>query len=294
MTKRRTAWPLILLLVGPALLMFTFFVVVPVIQAAVFSLYKWNGLGPLTDFRGLDNFASLFQNPVFHQALTHNLAIVFFTLILQIPLALYLALMIGRAKFKLAVLFRTIFFLPYVFSEVISGLLWQYIYHPQRGLFHAFYTNFLPNQEVPAVLGSPDTVLMGIMVVIMWKYFGFHMSILIAGLQDIPEELKEAARIDGASESQTTQKIILPLLLPTILISVFFGIVGSFQVFDVIWAMGKGDPVNAAESVVTYLYKFGIQRFNIGYGSAVAVTIFLICLAFSLWYNRILARVERR
>jgi raffinose/stachyose/melibiose transport system permease protein len=207
---------------------------------------------------------------------------------------LYLALIIGRSRFRFAVFFRTIFFLPYVFSEIISGLLWQFIYHPQRGLVHAFYAAFAPDAQVPAVLGNPDTVLAGIMVVIIWKYFGFHMSILIAGLQDIPEELKEAARMDGATEFQTTRRIILPLLLPTILISVFFAVVGSFQVFDTIWAMGKGDPVNAAESVVTYLYKFGIQRFNIGYGSAVAVTIFLICLTFSLMYNRLISRVERR
>jgi len=294
MIRRRTSWGLVLFLVGPALLLFTFFVVVPVVQAAVFSLYKWNGLGPLADFRGLNNFGTLFQNPIFHQALIHNSVIVVVSLVLQLPLALYLALLIGRSKFRLAILFRTVFFLPYVFSEVISGLLWQYIYHPQRGLFHAFYAAFLPGQEVPAVLANPDTVLAGILVVIVWKYFGFHMSILIAGLQDIPEELKEAARMDGATEAQTTRKIILPLLLPTILISVFFAVVGSFQVFDVIWAMGKGDPVNAAESVVTYLYKFGIQRFNIGYGSAVAVTIFLICLVFSLFYSRLIARVERR
>lgn len=294
MIRRRTSWPLILLLVGPALLLFTFFVIVPVFQAAVFSLYKWNGLGPLADFRGLNNFANLFQNPIFHKALINNLAIVFFSLAIQVPLALYLALMLGRSRFRFAVLFRTLFFLPYVFSEIISGLLWQFIYHPQRGLFHGFYATFFPDAEVPTILANPDTVLAGIMVVIIWKYFGFHMSILIAGLQDIPEELKEAARIDGASEAQTTRRIILPLLLPTLLISVFFAFVGGFQVFDVIWAMGKGDPVNAAESVVTYLYKFGIQRFNIGYGSAVAVTIFLICLSFSLAYNRIIARVERR
>jgi raffinose/stachyose/melibiose transport system permease protein len=120
------------------------------------------------------------------------------------------------------------------------------------------------------------------------------MSILIAGLQDIPEEVKEAARIDGASEIQTTWRIILPLLLPTIMISVFFAVVGSFQVFDIIWAMGKGDPVNAGESVVTFLYKFGIQRFNIGFGSATAVTIFFICLVFSVIYNRQATKVEGR
>jgi len=293
MTKRRQL-PLLLLLLGPALVLFTVFVIVPVFQAAIFSMFKWNGLGPLVDFRGFNNFIALFQNPIFHKALGNNLAIVVVSLVLEVPLALMLALWLSQAKFRFAVLFRTLFFLPYVFSEVISGILWQYIYHPQRGLVGAFYTSFLPGEQVPSLLGNPDTVLAGIMVVIIWKYFGFHMSILIAGLQDIPEEVKEAARIDGASETQTTWRIILPLLLPTIMISVFFAVVGSFQVFDIIWAMGKGDPVNAGESVVTFLYKFGIQRFNIGFGSATAVTIFLICLVFSVFYNRQAAKVEGR
>lgn len=293
MTKRRQL-PLLLLLLGPALVLFTVFVIVPVFQAAIFSMFKWNGLGPLVDFRGFNNFIALFQNPIFHKALGNNLAIVVFSLVLEVPLALLLALWLSQAKFRFAVLFRTLFFLPYVFSEVISGILWQYIYHPQRGLVGAFYTSFLPGEQVPSLLGNPDTVLAGIMVVIIWKYFGFHMSILIAGLQDIPEEVKEAARIDGASETQTTWRIILPLLLPTIMISVFFAVVGSFQVFDIIWAMGKGDPVNAGESVVTFLYKFGIQRFNIGFGSATAVTIFFICLVFSVFYNRQAAKVEGR
>ncbi len=294
MTKKPSRFLLLTLLLGPALILFTVFVIVPVFQAAIFSLYKWNGLGPLEEFRGLRNFQVLLKNPIFHKALTNNAIVVVVSLLVEIPLALYAALIIGSGKFKLAVLFRTFFFLPYVLSEVISGVLWQFIYHPQYGLVKAIYAFVAPGVEPPTLLGTPATVLGAIMVVIIWKYFGFHMSILIAGLQEIPDEVREAAKIDGASEGQTTRRIVLPLLKPTIFISVFFSVVGSFQVFDVIWAMGKGDPVNAAETMVTYLYKFGIQRFNIGGGSAVAVTIFLICLTFSVIYNRQVTRTETR
>lgn len=286
-------FPVLVLLLGPALVLFTVLVVVPVFQVAFYSVFRWNGLGPLTDFRGWRNFFLLTQDPVFLKALTNNLIVVVVSLVVEVPLALMAALVLARSSFKLAVFFRTWFFLPYVLSEVITGVMWQFIYHPQYGLVKALYAIFAPGVEAPALLGSTDTVLGAILVVIVWKYFGFHMSILIAGLQDIPEEVKEAARIDGASETQTLWKIILPLLKPTILISVFFSVVGSFQVFDVIWAMGKGDPVNAAETMVTYLYKFGIQRMNLGYGSAVAVTIFLLCLVFSLIYSRYMSRVER-
>jgi len=286
--------PVLALLLGPPLVLFTAFVVVPVFQAAYFSLFKWNGLGPMTDFRGWNNFVLLFQNQVFHQALVHNLIIVVVSLVAELPLALLAALVLAKSDFKLAVLFRTFFFLPYVLSEVITGVLWQFLYHPQYGVLKAIYAALAPDAQAPALLGNPDTVLAAILVVIIWKYFGFHMSILIAGLQDIPAEVQEAARIDGASENQTLWRIVLPLLKPTILISVFFSVVGSFQIFDVIWAMGKGDPVNAAESMVTYLYKFGIQRLNIGYGGAVAVTIFVLCLVFSLAYSRYVSREEAR
>jgi len=285
---------LLLFLLGPAVLLFTMFVVLPIFQAAVFSLYKWNGLGPMVDFRGFHNFELLFKNTIFGHAVWHNFIIVFVSLAVELPLALLAALILAKSQFRLAVLFRTLFFLPYVLSEVITGVLWQFLYHPQFGLIHLTYTVVAPGVQAPALLGSPSTVLGAIIVVIVWKYFGFHMSILIAGLQDIPTEIQEAAKIDGANERQTLWKVVLPLLKPTIFISVFFSIVGSFQIFDVIWAMGKGDPVNAAESMVTYLYKFGIQRMNLGYGGAVAVTIFLLCLVFSVIYFRAVLRAERR
>jgi raffinose/stachyose/melibiose transport system permease protein len=290
---RTAALPTLLLLIGPAFILFTMLVVVPVVQAAIYSLYRWNGMGPLTAFRGLQNFAALFANATFQKALWHNVLIVIISLGIEIPLALGLALIIGRSDFPLAVFFRTFFFLPYVLSEVITGVLWQFIYHPQYGLVKAIVSFISPSAPAPVLLGNPQITLWVIMIVIVWKYFGFHMTILIAGLQDIPEELREAARIDGASNFQVNRYVTIPLLRTTLQISVFFSIIGSFQVFDVVWAMGKGDPVNAAETMVTYLYKFGIQRLNIGLGSAVAVTIFAVCLVFSIFYQRTLMREER-
>jgi raffinose/stachyose/melibiose transport system permease protein len=290
---RNVSLPTLLLLLGPAFILFTVLVVVPVIQAAIYSLYRWNGMGPLTAFRGLANFASLATNPTFQKAVWHNVLIVIISLGIEIPMALGLALIIGRSDFPLAVFFRTFFFLPYVLSEVITGVLWQFIYHPQYGLVKAIVSFISPTAPSPVLLGNPQLTLWVIMIVIVWKYFGFHMTILIAGLQDIPEELREAARIDGATNGQVNRYVTIPLLKTTIQISVFFSIIGSFQVFDVVWAMGKGDPVNAAETMVTFLYKFGIQRLNIGLGSAVAVTIFAVCLVFSIFYQRTLMREER-
>jgi raffinose/stachyose/melibiose transport system permease protein len=288
MIKKRKQTLLITILVAPAVILFTYLVVFPVFQAAFFSFFKWNGLGPLSQdkFRGLDNFVNLFQDPVFINAIRNNIIVVALSLVIEIPLALYVAFLINNKKFKGAVFFRTFFFLPYVLSEVITGLLWQFIYNPQYGFIKALYTAFAPESPVPAFLADPKTVLGAIMVALVWKYFGFHMSILIAGLQDIPEDVREAAKVDGASEMQTTWKIVIPMLKPTLFISVFFSIVGSLQVFDVVWAMSRGGPVNASETMVTYLYTYGMKRMNIGYGSAVAIVIFTFCLVFSIFYNK--------
>lgn len=286
MIKKPRKALLITILLAPATILFTYFVVLPIFQAAFYSFYKWQGIGPLTDFRGLKNFVQIFEDPVFRGAIWHNIIIIVLSLVIEIPLALYVAFIINNKNFKGAVLFRTFFFLPYVLSEVITGLLWQFIYNPQYGFIKALFNLFAPDKQAPAFLSDPKTVLGAVMVALVWKYFGFHMSILIAGLQDIPEELREAAKVDGATEAQVTTKIILPLLKPTLFISVFFSIVGSFQVFDVVWAMSRGGPVNASETMVTYLYSYGMKRMKMGYGSAVAIVIFAFCLIFSIFYNK--------
>jgi len=279
-------------LLGPALILFTTLVIVPVVEAAVFSFYKWNGLGPMTDFRGFSNYLQFINDAIVHKALWHNLLIAVVSLVIELPLALLLALIVSDPRFKGAVFFRTFFFLPYVLSEVITGVLWQFIYHPQYGLVRAVWGLFAPIETAPALMGNTSTVLWAIMVVIIWKYFGLHMTIYIAGLQDIPREQIEAATIDGASGWQIFRSVTLPGMRTSIQLSVFFSMIGSFQLFDIVWAMGKGDPVNAGETIVTYMYKIGLQRFNIGYGATIAVCVFLICLVFNILYQKVLFKEE--
>jgi raffinose/stachyose/melibiose transport system permease protein len=278
------------ILLGPALILFTALVIIPVFEAAVFSFYKWNGLGPMIDFRGLSNYVQFVQDVIVHKSLLHNLIIAVVSLIIELPLAMGLALVVSDTRFRGAVFFRTFFFLPYMLSEVITGVLWQFIYHPQYGLVRGIWSIFAPISTAPTLMGNTSTVLWAIMLVIVWKYFGLHMTIYIAGLQDIPKEQIEAATIDGASRARVFRSVVLPGMRTAVQLSVFFSMIGSFQLFDIVWAMGKGDPVNAGETIVTYMYKIGLQRFTIGYGSTIAVCIFLICLVFSVLYQRILVR----
>ena len=273
------------------LLVYIVFVIFPIFQAAYFSLFKWNGLGSLTDFRGVDNFIKIFTDPIFGKAIKNNFKIVILSLIFQIPLSLAIALVIAR-RFKGAVVFRTIFFLPYILSEVIAGTIWSFVYNPQIGIQNTVLADWIPWLANFQFLGHQDTVFASIFVVLIWKYFGLHMVILIAGMQGIPVEVEEAAFIDGVNRWKLNWYIILPLLRPTIFLSIFFSIVGSFQTFDIIWAMGRGDPVNGAETMVTYMYKYGFQRFQLGFGSAVAVVIFMITICVSLLYQKITAEKE--
>ncbi|MBV9229044.1 MAG: sugar ABC transporter permease [Chloroflexi bacterium] len=279
-----TRWLFILLCLLPSLALFFIFVILPVVQTMYYSLYKWNGLGPLQDFRSLQNYVTLFQDPVFLEAVTHNLIITALSLITQLPLALLLALLGQRvpgARF-----FRLVFFLPFVLSDAVAGLIWSFVYDPSIGLLSDIVKLFNPSAVPSALLADTHIVLYAIFVVIIWKYFGFHFVLYVAGLQNIPPELAEAARSDGANRWQVVRYVTLPLLGSTIRLSAFLSILGSLQYFDLIWVMTSGGPVYASETMATYLVHKGFQSFQLGYGSAVGAAIFLICFVFALFYQR--------
>jgi raffinose/stachyose/melibiose transport system permease protein len=277
---------LIALFLLPALILFLLFVIYPIFRSLYFSLFDWNGLGPAVDFVGLQNFKNILSDQVFLKAVRNVLLIIIFSVGIQLPLALALAVMVGRGLPGRG-LFRTILFMPYVLSEVNVAIMWMLLYNPDpdRGLLNAIVVG-LGGQPI-GWLSDPDIVLFSIFIAITWKYFGFHMLLYLAGLQNIPIELEEAARIDGANNFQNFFYITLPLLSSTIRTSVYLSVLGVIQQFIPFWIMTKGGPVNASEMLATYMYRFGFIRFQLGYGSAVAIYMFILCLIFSLIYQRL-------
>ena len=273
----------------PATILYVGLVLLPIVQAMYTSLYRWNGLGPLTNFTGLANYTRALSDRVFIGALGHNLQLVVLSLIIQLPLSLGLALLV-RGIVRGRAVFRTIFFLPFVLSEVVTGVIWNFIYLPQGGLINTLLQTISPSLGQTALLASPNTVLYALFVVITWRFFGYHMILYIAGLQNIPVELEEAAQIDGCNRLQTLRYITIPLLGSTIRLTIYLSVLGSLQFFTLVWVMTTGGPVNASDTMATYLYKFGFQRFQLGYGSAIAVIMFLICFGFSLVYQRFAMR----
>jgi raffinose/stachyose/melibiose transport system permease protein len=275
---------IILLFLLPSAIVYIVFVFLPIIQAAYYSVYRWNGLGPLVDFVGLKNYTLALSNALFQGAFTHNMLIGILSLLVQLPFSLLLALIIGK-NLPGRTFFRTIFFMPYILSDVITGLIWSFIYRPDSGI-NVVLQHLLPGYHPQLWLADPKMVLLSIFVVMIWKFFGFHMVLYVAALQNIPDELDEAARIDGANSFQIMRYIHIPLLSNTIRLTVLISVLGSLQYFDLIWVMSLGGPAHASETMATYLFKYGFQSFEMGYGSAVGVILFALCFVFALMYQR--------
>lgn len=273
---------MIALFLLPALLLYVFFVLYPVAQSIRFSFWDWNGLTEPSPV-GLDNFARAFSDPDFLEAMTHNGIIIVLSLLLQLPVALGLAVLLNQ-KLKGRGLLRALFFAPYILSEVVTGVVWRQIYRPS-GLLDQILIGVGAEGAVREWLADPDIVLYSLFFVISWQYFGFHMVLMLAGLQQIPGELKEAAAMDGGSSWKIFRHVTLPLLMPTVRVSMFLSIVGALQLFDLVWVVTRGGPIGASSSMATFLYdQFLINLW--GYASAVSIIIFLLSAVFAFFYQR--------
>jgi raffinose/stachyose/melibiose transport system permease protein len=187
-----------------------------------------------------------------------------------------------------AVWFRMIFFLPYILADVAAGLIWHFMFDGSYGLTSVI-TGAL-GLEPYYLLADKTWAFSAILIVILWKYFGFYMMLYVAGLQGIDRSLLEAAEMDGASPFQRFWHITLPLLGPMIRLAIFFAVIGSLKLFDFIVPLTGGGPFETTNTMVSYLYYFGITRMRFGYSSAVGIVLFVICVAFAFGYRRIVMR----
>jgi raffinose/stachyose/melibiose transport system permease protein len=280
----------ILILAGPAILMFVGFVILPVIMAGYYGFFKWSGFGPPTDFVGLQNYVIIFTDPTFHQALLHNGIIVVLSLVIQGPVAIILALLLNQ-KIRGRSIIRVLIFVPYVISEVIVGTGWSLMLQTS-GAVNGLLENIGLGAFKMNWLSDPKIAIFTLMVIISWKYIGFAVILFLAGLQSIPEELFEAAAIDGASYWQIQRRITLPLLGPTVRIWAFLSIIGALQLFDlvyIIWGQYVASTAGTS-TMATYMVANGRDSGNYGYGNAVAVVMFFISLVIALVYQRFVLR----
>jgi raffinose/stachyose/melibiose transport system permease protein len=290
--RSRRKWVELGLFCLPALALYVVFVLYPIAKAAQYSLYDWNGIEGLTDFVGLDNYRRAFEDEAFRGAITHNAIIVVLSLVVQFPLALGVALLLHQ-PLRGRSIFRLIFFAPFVIAEAIAAVLWLLMLQPD-GLVDRTFQAVGLGGLVQLWLADTEIVLFTLFVVITWKYIGFGIILFLAGLQGVPRELDEAAAIDGATAFQRLRYVTLPLLGPTIRIWAFLAIIGSIQLFDLIWIMTDGGPADASNTMATYMIDYGFRRYEFGYGSAIAVILFLIAFVVSLAYQRFVLRRDTR
>jgi raffinose/stachyose/melibiose transport system permease protein len=274
----------ILLFVTPALALMALFVVWPVVSAVRMSFFRWKGFGPMDDFIGLDNYRLVLTDDVFRQAVMHNFMIVGLSVLIQLPLGLAIALLLNR-RIRGRGLLRTIVFVPYVVAEVIAGVVWYQLLQPESGVVDGLIRSIGLTPPEQGFLGTPGLALGTVFAVLTWKYLGLAILLFLAGLQGVPDELYEAAQLDGASWWQVQRSIAIPLLGPTIRTWCFLSMIGSLQLFDMVWILTGGGPANATTTMATYLVTMGTGRHNYGIAGAASVTLFVIGFAMALLYQ---------
>ncbi|UCH27012.1 MAG: sugar ABC transporter permease [Trueperaceae bacterium] len=284
---RQGRWTAVLILLPPALLIFTVFVVLPILGAGYMSLYTYKGYGPLVDWQGIDNYVWLFTkrtlNSFFEPAIRNTVLLLATSLFVQLPLALLCALLIYENT-PVNNFFRLIFFLPFVLSEIATGLIWVFMLDGRNGILAPLYERFLGG---PYFLMEDKTWSFGaVLLALVWKYFGYHMIIYIAGLQGVPQELIESAQIDGASYWQTALHVKIPLISYAIKLSVFFAILGSLQVFDLIIGLYGRAPPEEGQTLATFIYEWGLsRRQRYGIASSASIILFTISIVVGFTYQ---------
>jgi len=274
---------------APALVLFFMFIVWPMIRAVEFSFFRWKGFGPLVDFVGLKNYVSVLTNDVFIGALLNNLFVVVMSIVIQLPVGIAVALLLNR-KMRFQGILRMIVFVPYVLAEVIAGVVWFQLLQPQYGVIDSILGMVGIQGPEQGFLGDPKYAMWTVMVVLTWKYLGLAIILFLAGLQGVPAELDEAAQIDGATWWQTQRYVTLPLLGPTLRTWGFLSMVGSLQLFDMVWILTKGGPANSTMTMATFLINEGTRRSNYGIAGAASVILFVVALALALVYQRFILR----
>jgi len=276
--------------VAPAVILFLIFTVAPTVVGLALSFVTWDGITAIQP-AGLQNFVDAFHDGAFWQAVLHNVVYAVGTVVGKIVLALALALILN-ASVPARGFFRTALFMPVVLSFVIVGLIWGFVYDFNFGLINGFLGLVGLQGLQQDWLGSGATALAALIVVDIWKWFGFHMVIFLAGLQGIPTELYEAARIDGANKWQSFWGITLPLLKPVMAVNVLTATLGGFGVFDLVYIMTTGGPFNSTNVAALDIYTQAFQYNHFGYASALSFILFALIAVVSLALLRVL-RTER-
>lgn len=282
---REAFWGFVFIL--PTYVGFAVFILGPLIAVAGISLTKFNVLGGTT-FTGLANYQSMVGDTRLQTVYANTFIFTTFAVIFNVGIGLALAVLLNRRMPNfLRNFFRSVYFFPLLVAHTYVAVIWQFLYQRDTGVIN-YYLSLLGIGPIPWV-ESPNWVMPSVIIMDVWKNTGFAMLIFLAGLQNIPRDYYEAARIDGANTNQLFLRITLPLLSPTIFFVLVIFMIGAIQVFDTIIVLTGGGPGDASRSVVMYIYEQAFQKFDLGYASSIAMTLFAIILFLTLlqfWFGR--------
>ncbi|WP_020578115.1 carbohydrate ABC transporter permease [Actinopolymorpha alba] len=305
--RRRGRWSAIwsarwsYLYVAPMMVLLVGFVIYPIGASLGYTFYQWNGIGDPTDFVGFANFAQVVNDSIFWGAVRHTFTYVAIVTPVQLVLALALALVLNNRRLRFATFYRTLFFLPVVTSAAVIGVVFQLMFSNFGQSVNDILTGFRITNENIDWLGDPN-VAMGIIIVVgIWHTLGYNLVYFLAGLQTIPEELYEAARIDGAGRIAQFCYITVPMLRSVGVVIVLLALIGGFQVFDLVQVLTNGGPYFATEVVNTYIYHLAFGGFgasavqpNVGLASAASFFYGLLLIGFSAVQVVVIRSLARR
>lgn len=264
---------------APNILGFLTFIFIPVIFSFFMSFTEWNGFGEIS-FIGLDNYKELIYDPNFRVSFINSILF----LVISVPITLFLSLVAAvllNKGIKLLKVFRTMIFLPYITATIAIASIWQLIFNPTLGPINKMLMS-IGISNPPGWLSSPKFALISVSIVYIWHSIGYYMILYLAGLQNVPKELYEAADIDGAGPIAKFFKITIPSLSPIVFFTVIIGVINSFKVFDFIYVLTDGGPGRSTHVLVYDIYNTAFKNFEYGYASAMAYVLFLTILVFAI------------
>jgi raffinose/stachyose/melibiose transport system permease protein len=277
-----------LLFMAPALVIYLLVIVIPTFYTFYLSLFEWNGVSAEKVFVGIGNYVNLFLNDtVFSKGLKNNVIWTVLSLVFSMGFALILALLLNKS-FKGRAIFRAVFYLPFILSNIVVAIIWVWIYHPNMGLINELLNKL--GIESVAWLADPKIALYAVFVAATWQHVGSSMVIFLAGLQSMSQEPFEAAKVDGANSFQAFYNITLPLLRETFIIVFATTLFYSMRVFDIIYAMTGGGPAHSTQVLASWMYYQGFTLNNIGTGSAISMVllflVMIIAVPYILWQGK--------
>lgn len=290
MTRSKFWWAVLFL--APPLAVYLAFVVFPLLSSFYYSLTDWNGFAIDYNMVGLKNFEKLFSDPLFRNATGNTIIWTVAAIIIPTGAGLALALAL-HARGALANFYKSLFYLPISLALAVIGQIWLWIYQPNWGLINATLKAIGLGELAQAWLAKPQYALLAVIFAWAWQQTALSMVIFLAGLTAIPNELIEAAHIDGANYLQRVRRVIIPLLAPASVVVIALAVINSLKSFDVLYVMTRGGPFHSSDNLAMFMYNESFQKYNMGYGSAIAVVLFLITLAVIIIYFRQSANVER-